>query len=253
MYRQFGHADYRNEFAGLGHDSVTVAQSGQLDALVALERIGTRLSFSRNDEIYAEGDSADCWYKVVSGTVRACKLLADGRRHIGEFCFSGDCFGIDSGGDRLYSAEAVDDVIVMRFQRTATERLIDQNPALARLLRDTMLRDLANAHGRTLLLGRMTASERVAAFLLEMFERRDRTKALDLPMSRNDIADYLGLTIETVCRTLSAFKRDGVIAIPTPHRIELLDRDALEAVSEPDGTGRRLIQVSARDADFGSH
>jgi CRP/FNR family nitrogen fixation transcriptional regulator len=232
MYRQFGNTGYRNGFGDPGHDSFTVAQSGQLGALVALERIGTRLVFTRNDEIYAEGDSADCWYKVVSGTVRICKLLADGRRHIGEFCFSGDCFGIDGGGERPYSAEAVDDVIVMRFQRKATERLIDQNLALARLLRDTTLRDLANAHGRTLLLGRMTAPERVAAFLLEMFERRDRTRALDLPMSRNDIADYLGLTIETVCRTLSAFKRSGVIAIPNPHRIELLDRGGLEVVGE---------------------
>ena len=232
MYRQFGNTGYRNGFAELGHDSLTVAQSGQLDALVALERIGTRLSFTRNDEIYAEGDSGECWFKVVSGTVRICKLLADGRRHIGEFCFSGDCFGIDGNGERLYSAEAVDDVIVMRFQRKATERLMDQNLALARLLRDTTVRDLAIAHGRTLLLGRMTAPERVAAFLLEMFERRDWTKSLDLPMSRNDIADYLGLTIETVCRTLSVFKRSGVIAIPNPHRIELLDRDALEAVGE---------------------
>jgi CRP-like cAMP-binding protein len=137
-----------------------------------------------------------------------------------------------ASGERPYSAETVDDVIVMRFQRTATEWLIDQNFALARLLRDTMVRDLGNAHGRTVLLGRMTAPGGVAAFLLEMFERRDVTKALDLPMSRNDIADYLGLTIETVCRTLSAFKRDGVIAIPNPHRIELLDRDALEAVGE---------------------
>jgi CRP/FNR family transcriptional regulator, nitrogen fixation regulation protein len=232
MYRQFGNIDYRNGYAGAGHDGLTIAQSGQLDALVALERIGTRLSFTRNAEIYAEGDSADCWYKVVSGTVRVCKLLADGRRHIGEFCFSGDCFGIDSTGERAYSAEAVDDVIVMRFQCKATEGLIDQNPALARLLRDAMVRDLASAHGRTLLLGRMTASERVATFLVEMFERRDRTKALDLPMSRNDIADYLGLTIETVCRTLSALKRGGVIAIPSPHRIDLLDRYALEAAGE---------------------
>jgi CRP-like cAMP-binding protein len=133
---------------------------------------------------------------------------------------------------RLYSAEAVDDVIVMRFQRKATQRLIDQNLALARLLHDADLRDLTNAHGRTLLLGRMTAPERVAAFLLEIFERRDRTKALDLPMSRNDIADYLGLTIETVWRTLSAFKRSGVIAIPNPHRIELLDRHRLEAIGD---------------------
>jgi CRP/FNR family nitrogen fixation transcriptional regulator len=232
MYRQFGNADYRDGFAGLEHDSLAIAQSGQLDALVALERIGTRLDFARNDEVYAECDTADCWYKVVSGTVRVCKLLADGRRHVAEFCFSGDCFGIDDNGQRLYSAEALDDVIVMRFRRQATEQLVDENPALARLLRDAMLRDLANVHGRTLLLGRMTAPERVAAFLLEMFERRDRTKALDLSMSRNDIADYLGLTIETVCRTLSAFKRDGVIAIPNPHRIELLDRDALEGLVE---------------------
>jgi CRP-like cAMP-binding protein len=232
MYRQFGNTDYRNRIAELGHDGVTIAQSGHLDALVALERIGTRLSFSRNDEIYAEGDSSDCWYKVVSGTVRVCKLLADGRRHIAEFCFSGDCFGLDSTGGRLYSAEAVDTVIVMRYRRKPTEQLIDQNHAVARLLRDAMLRDLAHAHGHTLRLGRMTASERVATFLLEMFERRDRTKALDLPMSRNDIADYLGLTIETVCRTLSLFKRDRAIAIPNPHRIELLDRGALEAIGE---------------------
>ena len=109
---------------------------------------------------------------------------------------------------------------------------MDQNAVLARILRDTVLRDLTNAHGRTLLLGRMTALERVATFLLEMFERRDRAKTLDLPMSRNDIADYLGLTIETVSRTLSALKRDGVIGIPSPHRIELLDRGALDAASE---------------------
>lgn len=232
MFRQFGNIDCRNGYAGAGHDRLTITRSGQLDAFVALERIGTRLSFTRNAEIYAEGDSADCWYKVVSGTVRVCKLLADGRRHIAEFCFSGDCFGIDSTSKRFYSAEAVDDVIVMRYRRKPTEQLIDHNTALARLLRETMLRDLANAHGHTLLLGRMTASERVACFLLEMFERRDRTKALDLPMSRSDIADYLGLTIETVCRTLSEFKRERVIAIPNPHRIELLDREALEALSE---------------------
>ena len=231
MYRQLGNTDHRG-VGVLGHDGPAIASSGQLDALVALERIGTRLKFPPNHEIYAEGDRADCWYKVISGTVRVCKLLADGRRHIGEFCFSGDYFGIDSGAERLYSAEAVDDVIVMRFQRKATERLMDQNAVLARILRDTVLRDLTNAHGRTLLLGRMTALERVATFLLEMFERRDRAKTLDLPMSRNDIADYLGLTIETVCRTLSAFKRDGVIGIPTAHRIELLDRDALEAAGE---------------------
>jgi CRP/FNR family transcriptional regulator, nitrogen fixation regulation protein len=232
MYRQVGNSGHWNGRAASAHNGAGITQSGQLDALVALERIGTRLNFPRNAEIYAEGGDADFWYKVVAGTVRICKLLADGRRHIAEFCFGGDCFGIDSASERMYSAEAVDDVIVMRYRRSATEQLVDQNPAVARLLRDTMLRGLGSAQGRTLMLGRMTAPERVAAFLLEMFERRDRTKVLELPMSRNDIADYLGLTIETVCRILSALKRDETIAIPNPHRIELLDRSALEAIGE---------------------
>jgi CRP/FNR family transcriptional regulator, nitrogen fixation regulation protein len=186
----------------------------------------------RNQEIYPEGDATDCWYKVVSGTVRICKLLADGRRQIAEFCFSGDCFGLDSTGSRVFSAEAVSDAIALRLPRKATEQLMDQNPALARLLRETMLRDLTNAHSRMLLLGRMTAPERVAAFLLEIFERRDVTRKLDLPMSRTDIADYLGLTVETVCRTLSMFRHDRMIAVPNPHQIELLDRAALEAIGE---------------------
>jgi CRP/FNR family transcriptional regulator, nitrogen fixation regulation protein len=233
MYRQFGNSAYRTGFVEHARGDFTLGKSGQLEALIALERIGTRVSFARNDEIYAEGDDSDYWCKVVSGTVRICKLLADGRRHIAEFCFSGDCFGIDNASERVYAAEAVDDVIVMRFRRSATEQLIDQNPMVARILRDATLRDLASAHTRTLLLGRMTAPERVAAFLLEMFERRERTKALDLPMSRIDMADSLGLTVETVCRTLSIFRRDGMIAVPNPHRIELLDRPALEEIGEP--------------------
>lgn len=232
MYRQLGNSSYRNGIAELAPADHAVAHSGQLEAMVALEQIGVRLNFVRNQEIYAEGEGADCWYKVISGAVRICKLLADGRRYIAEFCFSGDCFGLDSATMRNFSAEAVSDAIVMRLPRKATEQLVDQNPALARLLRETMLRDLMNAHSRMLMLGRMTAPERVAAFLLEMFDRRDATRTLSLAMSRNDIADYLGLTIETVCRLLSAFKREGAIAIPNAHQVELHDRAALEAIAE---------------------
>lgn len=203
-----------------------------LDALIAFERIGSRHRFTRNAQIFAEGDAADYWYKVISGTVRMCKLLADGRRHITEFYFSGDSFGFDTMPQRLLTAEAVGDVIVMCYPRAATERLIDDQPRLARELNALMSRDLANAQFRMLLLGRMSATERVATFLLDMFERRDVTRALDLPMSRYDIADYLGLTVETVSRVLTTLKRDGVIGIPTPQRIELLDRAALEAAGE---------------------
>jgi CRP/FNR family nitrogen fixation transcriptional regulator len=235
MLRQFGQFDTNGFRAAPGQYSVegaAVARSGQLEELVALEQIGSRRSLARGQEIYAEGDPPDCWYKVLSGTVRISKLLADGRRHIAGFCFGGDCFGLDDASARVFSAEAVEDVIVMRFARRATERLIDENPQLARGLCTMTLRDLAHAQTRMLLLGRMTAAERVASFLLEISERRDTRRALDLPMSRIDIADYLGLTIETVCRVLSLFKRDGMIAIPNPHRIELCDRAMLEAVGE---------------------
>ncbi len=232
MYVQFTGTGYTDGLDRPGSTSGMVAHSGALDTLIAFERIGSRRVFARNEEIFADGDPADCWYKVVSGAVRICKLLTDGRRHIAEFYFAGDCFGLDNLPQRLFSAEAVGDVVVMRYPRRATERLIDETPRLACGLRDMTLRDLANAQIRMLLLGRMSATERVATFLLDMFERRDATRALDLPMSRNDIADYLGLTIETVCRVLSVFKRDGAIDIPSPHRIVLRDRTALAAIGE---------------------
>jgi CRP/FNR family nitrogen fixation transcriptional regulator len=208
-----------------------IARSGHLDALVALERIGTRLRFARNQLIYAEGDGGGCWYKVVAGTVRIGKLLADGRRHIAEFCFVGDSFGLGDGAERMMSAEAVGDVVVLRYSRQATERLVDDNPTLARHLRDLALRSLASAQRQMLLLGRMTACERVASFLLELAERCAAGDAIEVPMSRSDIADHLGLTIETVCRVLSDMKRRGLVVIH-PHAIEVLDRDALEAIAD---------------------
>jgi CRP-like cAMP-binding protein len=227
MLREFGSSDLKFE-----HVSSANAAIIQPDPLAALERIGTRRSFDRDDEIYAEGDTSDSWCRVVSGFVRLCKLLPDGRRHIAEFCFAGDCFGLGGGEERSFSAEAINDVILMRFPLRATERLIDETPQLARQLCEMTLRDLAHAQSRMLLLGRMTASERVASFLLEMAERRDAQHTLDLPMQRTDIADYLGLTIETVCRTLTAFKRAGAIVIPNAHRIEFCDRGALAAACQ---------------------
>jgi CRP-like cAMP-binding protein len=230
MYKQFGGGI--GELDGAGSAPVDIARSGALDALVALERIGMRRSFRRDDEIYAEGDVSDSWYRVISGTVRICKLPPDGRRHIAEFCFACDCFGLDSGTDRVFSAEAVGEAMLMRYPLRATERLIEENPRLARRICDMTMRDLAHAQSRMLLLGRMTATERVASFLLAISERRDAQRMLELPMSRTDIADYLGLTIETVCRTLTAFKRAGAIGIPTPHQIEFRDRPTLAAACE---------------------
>jgi CRP/FNR family transcriptional regulator, nitrogen fixation regulation protein len=231
MYKQFG-GSFADGCDRTGFAGAPLVQSGRLDALVALERIGSRRSFARDDEIYAEGDPANAWHKVIVGTVRITKLLADGRRHIAEFHSAGDCFGLDNTPERAYAAEAVGDVVVMRYPRRATDRLIEDDPRLARHFCDITLGELAHAQTRMLLLGRMTAPERVASFLLEMANRRDGKRTIELPMSRTDIADYLGLTIETVCRVLSSFKRDGTIAIPNAHQIELRDRDALEAIGE---------------------
>ena len=209
-----------------------IARSGQLDGLIALERIGTRLRFSRNQQIYCQGESGNgFWYKVISGAVRITNLLPDGRRHIAEFCFSDDGFGLESAAERSFSAEAVGDVTVMRYPRAATERLAEDYPAVARLLRDMALKSLAAAQSRLIILGRMTATERVASFLLELAERFDDEKQVELPMCRCDIGDYLGLTIETVCRVFSDLKRRGVIEV-LPHSITLLDRFALEAIGE---------------------
>ncbi len=120
---------------------------------------------------------------------------------------------------------------MIRYPRAATERLLDDNPAIARLLRDATIKSLSGAQSRLALLGRMTACERVASFLLELSERNDDEKHVELPMCRRDIADYLGLSVETVCRVLSDLKRRGVIAI-CAHSIALLDRVALEAIGE---------------------
>lgn len=231
MFKQFGLGASAEFFAG--PDAASVAGSGQLDELVALEQLGSRRSFARDEAIYAEGDLADCWFRVIFGTVRICKLMADGRRHIAEFFCAGDCFGLDGADTRALAAEAIGDVIVMRFNRAATEHLIDERPELMRRMCNMTLRNLAHVQTRLLLLGRMTASERVASFLLELAERRDVRRALDVPMTRNDIADYLGLTVETVCRALSAMKREGTIAFDNPHHIEIRDRDALQALVDP--------------------
>jgi CRP-like cAMP-binding protein len=228
MYRQLAGA------SRLRHDGPSIpdiARSGQLDALIALEAIGARLRFSRNQEIYGQGESGGFWYKVISGTVRISKLRTDGRRHIAEFCFSGDGFGLESAAERSFSAEAVEDVSVMRYPRAATERLTEENPAVARLLRDMTLKSLAAAQARLTILARMTATERVASFLLELSNRNDDAKQVELPMCRSDIGDYLGITIETVCRVMSDLKRRGVIEV-SAHSITLLDRFALEAIGE---------------------
>jgi CRP-like cAMP-binding protein len=192
----------------------------------AIEMMGAPMSFGRNSEIYGEGEPADYLYKVVSGTVRTSKILADGRRQIGSFYLPGDVFGLEVGDDHAFSAEAITDVKVLVLRRSALFGLASRDGNVARQMWTLAGNELARVQDHILLLVK-TAQERVVGFLLEMSDRTPDHNTVELPMSRQDIADYLGLTIETVSRTLTTLESDGAIALPTSRCVMLRKRSAL--------------------------
>ena len=215
----------------------TFARNARIGAQVAsqsldgtLEMMGATMSFARNAEIYGENEPADYLYKVISGTVRTSKILDDGRRQIGEFYLPGDIFGLEVGNDHAFSAEAIADAKVLVIKRSAVEALAARDNDVARQLWATTGRELQRVQDHILLLIK-TAQERVAGFLLEMADRIKASNELELPMSRQDIADYLGLTIETVSRTLTSLENASAIALPISRRVVLCNRAALRKLN----------------------
>ena len=196
-------------------------------AVSAIELMGALMSFSRNAEVYGESEPSDYLYKVVSGAVRTYKILLDGRRQIGAFYLSGDIFGLETGEEHALSAEAVTLSKILVIKRAAVVSLAGRDIETAHQLWTLTARELRRAQTHLLLLNK-TAPERVASFLLEMAERVEAKGEVELAMSRQDIADYLGLTIETVSRMLTQFENASAIALPTPKRIVLLNRTVLE-------------------------
>jgi CRP/FNR family transcriptional regulator, nitrogen fixation regulation protein len=188
---------------------------------------GTVMNFAPDREIYAEGDEARSVYKVVSGVVRTCRFLSDGRRQIDSFHVTGDVFGFEAGSDHRLTAEAVSHCTVIAYRRRGLETTITQDHRLGRWFFSHAMTSLERVREHALLLGRSSAAQKISAFLLEI-EKQDGNKNLvDLAMSRQDIADYLGLTIETVSRTLSQLEREGTISLPSARRIVLKNRRAL--------------------------
>lgn len=196
--------------------------------LEALEHRAVTLRFERDDEIVAQEADATYCYMVLSGCVRTVRLMEDGRRQVGEFLFAGDMFGWDALDRHDFGAEAVTTVTLRRFARQDLEQLADQNRDVARRLRELSSRRARSGREHMVLLGRKTASERIASFLLEMEARstQDARATIELPMSRSDMGDYLGLTIETVCRRLTRLRQDGTIAMEGT-KIAIRDRRAL--------------------------
>jgi CRP/FNR family transcriptional regulator len=196
-----------------------------------------QVQIDSNFTVFREGDPATHLYTLTSGVVKLYKLLSDGRRQITAFLFPGDFFGLVNGNAYAYTAETMAPVTLCRFPRRKLEVLCEELPLLERKLLVTAMHDLAQAHEQMLLLGRKTAREKVASFLVMLWRRlaaKDggATGVMLLPMSRSDIADFLGLTIETVSRTLTAFKREGLIALPDASHVSIRWGEALNRIAE---------------------
>jgi CRP/FNR family nitrogen fixation transcriptional regulator len=191
---------------------------------------GVPMSFGRNSEIFAEGETAGYVYKVVSGVARISKLLPDGRRQISAFHLPGDMFGFEIDEVHHASAEAVVPTKVVAFKWQGLLGAGASTSLVRELLTRTMI-GLRHTEDHLVLLGRRNALERLAAFLLEMAGRSGSTEVLDLAMPRHDIADYLGLTLETVSRMFAELKEMGQIKLESARRVRLLDMDKLKAMA----------------------
>lgn len=188
---------------------------------------GVRMQFGRNEEIFGEGEEAEYVYRVVSGAVRIMHFTAEGRRQILGFHLPGEIFGLEGGETHTLSAEAVSDSEVVMVRRSCLDKAASENMGAARALLALTSQQLSSAREHALVLGRKGAGERVAAFLLEIAGRVVSKRELDLPMSRADIADYLGLTIETVSRAFSEFERNAAIALPSSRHVVMRNPNAL--------------------------
>ena len=193
----------------------------------ALSLRGTRMHFDRNSEIFGEGEAAGYLYRIVSGAVRIMRFTSDGRRQILGFHLPGDIFGVEFGPIHSLTAEALACTEVVMVRRSLLVKAAAEDPRAAACWLGHVSKSLSTARDHALILGRKSAGERVAAFLLGLSERFPYGNAFDLPMSRADIADYLGLTIETVSRTFTDMERQCAIGLPSSRHVVMRDRGSL--------------------------
>ena len=214
-----------------------LAVCGSLEsaALRRFKEAGPSISYEAGDTVVFEGDRAANAYSLTSGLLRLSKLLPDGRRQIAGFLFPGDFLGITMEEEHAFTAEAVAPSTLCRFPRNHFDSFVEKHPELERRLYAVAAHELAAARQQLVLLGRKTATERVASFLLMLASRcpsHDGGDEVELPMSRTDIADYLGLRIETVSREISALKAARVIRLTGRQSFRVVDRKRLQQLAE---------------------
>lgn len=191
-----------------------------------MDRLGTKMTFGRDEEVYAQGDDVEFMYRLTRGVIRTSRVTADGRRQVGDFYYPGDLFGLEVGPDHQFSAEALTDCEVQLVRRGSV-RAFAGDAELDRAILDATRRELQRVQEHVLLLGRKSAREKVAAFLMSLAQRQDEEQ-VELPMGRQDMADYLGLTIETVSRMLTQLQGEAIVEFPSFRRFQVKKWQALE-------------------------
>ncbi|HYD67505.1 Crp/Fnr family transcriptional regulator [Azospirillum sp.] len=215
---------------------LTVCAALEPEELRRLADIAQNARIEAGQTLFGEGDAADTLYNVTSGTVKLFKLLPDGRRQITGFLMPGDFLGLAVNDHYAYTAETVTTCSLCRFPRRKVEALLDEFPKMQRRLFSMASNELAAAQDQMLLLGRKTAREKICSFLLMLSQRAARRghkeNPVYVPMSRADIADYLGLTTETVSRTFTQLKTAGVISLQEGNKIQIADMDGMYDMAE---------------------
>jgi CRP/FNR family nitrogen fixation transcriptional regulator len=207
----------------------TAAFTAPLALSDAMRRLGLRMTYEKDEEIFAQDEAADMVHLVVSGAVRTTRLLADGRRQVGAFYYPGDLIGVETTRTNRFSAEALCDTVVLAARRSALRAAAGEG-RLERAIFEATRRELERTQDHVLVLGRKTACEKVASFLMDLAER-DGGDLVAMPMSRQDMADYLGLTIETVSRMLTQLQGAAVVKFHGCRRFTVKRRDALEQMA----------------------
>jgi CRP/FNR family transcriptional regulator len=216
--------------------SLSVCAALEPEELRRLADLTQTVRYESGHTLFGEGDAADALYNVTAGTVKLYKLLPDGRRQITGFLMTGDFLGLALNESYAYSAETVTDTSLCRFPRRKMEALLDEFPRMQRRLFSMASNELAAAQDQMLMLGRKSAREKICSFLLMLSQRAVRRgfkeNPVTVPMSRADIADYLGLTTETVSRTFTQLKTERVITLLEGGKVRLNDMDALHDLAE---------------------
>jgi CRP-like cAMP-binding protein len=222
--------------------------ANQQRSLESLGSLAVTTRCHRSQEICHQGQAAEYWYRLISGVARRCTVRPDGRRQIVDLLLPGDFFGFSAVDEYDFAVEAVvEGTTVASYPRRRLETLADTDPRLAREIRKLTFDAIARLQAQLLILGRMTAVEKVGSFLLEMADRLSdgHTDRVVLPISRYDIADYLGISVETVSRSMTGLKHRGLIVLVGTRRVRIVDRDALE---EADGNAEIPVPLPIHKA-----